>query len=158
MYISNCCILPSDWTAETLMERHKSRPYNPDIANTFFRVGYVETWGRGIQKICEACRNHGISEPEYEVLGGDITVKFTALQNSKASSNTPKHQNEVLVEVLEKRILAEIRKNNQIKQKEIAQVLGTSIASVQRVMKSMVEDGIIKRKGGKRFGHWIINE
>jgi len=157
MYISNCCILPSDWTTETLLERHKSRPYNPDIANTFFRAGYVETWGRGIQKICEACRNHGILEPEYEVLGGDITVKFTALQNPKTSNN-PKHQNEVLAEVLEKRILAEIRKDNQIRQKDIAQVLETSIASVQRVMNSMVNDGIIERKGGKRFGYWEIKE
>jgi len=157
MYISNCCILPSDWTTETLLERHKSRPYNPDIANTFFRAGYVETWGRGIQKICEACRNHGILEPEYEVLGGDITVKFTALQNPKTSNN-PKHQTEVLAEVLEKRILAEIRKDNQIRQKDIAQVLETSIASVQRVMNSMVNDGIIERKGGKRFGYWEIKE
>jgi len=157
MYISNCCILPSDWTTETLLERHKSRPYNPDIANTFFRAGYVETWGRGIQKICEACRNHGILEPEYEVLGGDITVKFTALQNPKTSNN-PKHQTEVLAEVLEKRILAEIRKDNQIRQKDIAQVLETSIASVQRVMNSMINDGIIERKGGKRFGYWEIKE
>lgn len=84
MYISNCCILPSSWTTETLMERHKSRPYNPDIANTFFRAGYVETWGRGIQKICEACQKHGIPEPKYSVLGGDITVKFVALQSSRA--------------------------------------------------------------------------
>ncbi len=42
-------------------------PYNPDIANTFFRAGHVETWGRGIQKICESCQNHGIPNPEYEV-------------------------------------------------------------------------------------------
>lgn len=85
MYISNCCILPSNWTVETLMERHKSRPYNPDIANAFFRAGYVETWGRGIQKICEACRKHGIPEPEYLVLGGDITVKFVAFRRAKSS-------------------------------------------------------------------------
>lgn len=39
--------------------------------------------GRGIQKICEACRKHGIPEPEYSVLGGDIAVKFTGLQSSK---------------------------------------------------------------------------
>ena len=25
----------------------------------------VETWGRGIQKICEACEQHGVKEPEY---------------------------------------------------------------------------------------------
>lgn len=91
------------------------------------------------------------------MLGGDITVKFTALQNPKTSNN-PKHQNEVLAEVLEKRILAEIRKDNQIRQKDIAQVLETSIASVQRVMNSMVNDGIIERKGGKRFGYWEIKE
>ena len=29
--------------------------YNPDIANTFFRAGHVETWGREF-KICESCR------------------------------------------------------------------------------------------------------
>jgi len=128
------------------------------VIAVFCRAGYVETWGRGIQKICEACRNHGTLEPEYEVLGGDITVKFTALQNSKVSSNNPKHQNAVLADVLEKRILAEIRKDNQIKQKDIAGVLGTSIASVQRSMNSMVKDGIIERKGGKRFGYWEIKE
>lgn len=50
MYISNDCVFPHGWTAETLMQRHRSEPYNPDIANAFFRAGYVETWGRGIQK------------------------------------------------------------------------------------------------------------
>ena len=103
MFISNCCIFPSDWTVDTLMKRHKSRPYNPNIANTFFRAGYVESWGRGIRKICEECRSHGIKEPKYEVLGGDITVKFSALSLSKTSSGIPRHQNDVLV----KRVLSE---------------------------------------------------
>jgi len=57
MYISNDCVFPSDWTADTLMQRHRSRPYNPSIANAFFRAGYVESWGRGIQKICESCES-----------------------------------------------------------------------------------------------------
>lgn len=50
MIISNRSILPDGWTAETLMEPHDSIPYNPDIANVFYRMGYIETWGRGIQK------------------------------------------------------------------------------------------------------------
>ena len=33
------------------MEPHDSIPYNPDIANVFYRMGYIESWGRGIQKI-----------------------------------------------------------------------------------------------------------
>jgi len=39
---------------ETLMRKHRSKPFNPNIANGFFRVGFIETWGRGIEKICEA--------------------------------------------------------------------------------------------------------
>ena len=47
------------------MERHRSVPYNPHIANRFFRAGYVETWGRGIEKIREVCKSLGVPMPEY---------------------------------------------------------------------------------------------
>ena len=45
----------------------------------FFRAGYVETWGRGIEKICEACKKHGVPMPEYTLHLEDIMVKFTPL-------------------------------------------------------------------------------
>ncbi len=41
MYISNECVFPSDWTMESLLQRHQSRPYNPKIARAFF--GYIES-------------------------------------------------------------------------------------------------------------------
>lgn len=154
MYISNCCILPSNWTEETLMERHKSRPYNPDIANTFFRAGYVETWGRGIQKICEACRRHGIPVPEYTVLGGDITVKFTALKSAKAL----KPHADALADALEKRMLDILKANPKIKQADLVSALGSSRATVQRIMKTFSDNGTIERIGGKRYGYWEIHE
>ncbi len=47
--------LPEDWTVANLLQEHSSRPYNTDIANAFFRSGYVESWGRGIDKITEQC-------------------------------------------------------------------------------------------------------
>ncbi|MCK9500105.1 MAG: transcriptional regulator, partial [Bacteroidales bacterium] len=43
--------LPDNWTVERLLTKHPSKPYNPDIANAFFRSGYVEAWGRGIEKL-----------------------------------------------------------------------------------------------------------
>lgn len=52
MYISNDIAFNHEWTPETLMRRHRSKPYNPNIANAFFRAGYVEAWGRGIEKKC----------------------------------------------------------------------------------------------------------
>lgn len=154
MYISNCCILPSNWTTETLLEPHKSRPYNPDIANTFFRAGYVETWGRGIQKICESCNRHRIPKPEYKVLGGDITVKFTALKISKV----PKRQSGGLDDTLEDKILSVIKMNPQITQKNIAKETDNALRTVQRKLKDLQERGVIERKGGKRYGYWEIHQ
>ncbi len=91
MYISNACVFPSDWTTENLMKIHNSRPYNPDLAGTFYRAGYIKAWGRGIQKICEACEEIGAPIPEYTLLGDDLTVKFSALESIDISnSKTPK--------------------------------------------------------------------
>ena len=42
---------------------------NPDIANVFYRAGYIETWGQGIQKICDECIALGAELPRYEILG-----------------------------------------------------------------------------------------
>lgn len=62
------------------MKKHASQPFNPDIANAFFRAGYVEAWGRGIKKICDACREYGSPEPEFQLSGGMLTVRFSALR------------------------------------------------------------------------------
>ncbi|MBQ6566781.1 MAG: putative DNA binding domain-containing protein [Treponema sp.] len=78
LYISNDCVFPSDWTADTLLQKHRSLPHNPDIANTFFRAGFIESWGRGIEKICTLCKEYGIPSPEYTVHSNDIMRLFMA--------------------------------------------------------------------------------
>jgi len=47
--------LPPNWTVEQLTKKHSSRPFNPDIANAFFRSGMIEAWGRGIERILQSC-------------------------------------------------------------------------------------------------------
>lgn len=89
-----------------------------------------------------------------EVLGGDITVKFTALRTSK----NPKPQRDVLDDVLEINMVGILKSDSTKKQKIIAEELGISVATVQRIMKRLVEQGKIERKGGKRFGYWEIHE
>ena len=54
--IINGGVLPEGWTVETLLSSHRSMPYNPDIANTFFRAGEIEAWGRGIERIITLVR------------------------------------------------------------------------------------------------------
>jgi ATP-dependent DNA helicase RecG len=55
--------LPENWTIDMLQQKHSSFPYNPDVANAFFRSGYIEAWGRGIEKINELCTKAGLPLP-----------------------------------------------------------------------------------------------
>jgi ATP-dependent DNA helicase RecG len=68
--------LPEDWTVENLKQKHSSIPYNPDIANAFFRAGFVESWGRGTIKIIKQYKKHGLPKPEFENSGKDFWVIF----------------------------------------------------------------------------------
>lgn len=158
MYISNDCVFPKDWTKETLMQRHNSRPYNPNLANTFFRAGYVEAWGRGIQKICEACKELGTDLPEYEVMPDYITLCLKAINNSNVTLDDTLNVtlDDTLNVTLDKKILEIILKNPKTTQKEIAEILDISVRSVKRLMKNLSDNGVIERSGGKRFGQWIV--
>lgn len=74
--------LPESWTVEKLARKHPSRPFNPDIANTFFRVGYVESWGRGTIKIIDSCKEHKIAPPIFSSSNSDFQVELIKYTNS----------------------------------------------------------------------------
>ena len=70
------------------MQPHDSIPYNPDIANVFYRAGYIETWGQGIQKICDECTALGAEFPKYEIIGTGLRVYFPALKSALIAQST----------------------------------------------------------------------
>ena len=72
----------ADILYQDMLEPHDSKPYNPDIANVFYRAGYIEYWGRGIQKICDACKELGAELPRYELIGRGLRVHFKALESA----------------------------------------------------------------------------
>ena len=141
---SNDCVFPSDWSVDTLYGKHRSRPYNPNIAAAFFRAGYVETWGRGIQKICEACEQHGVKEPEYIVHSEDIILKINALQTTAQLSE------------LERKIIEVIREKPDLAQRKIAEEVGETYSAIRYHMDKMIENKIILMESKGRKVEWII--
>lgn len=59
-------------------------PFNPDIANTFFRAGYIESWGRGIEKVIFACKSYGCPKPEWEFDGSSLSTTIWFKKNRSA--------------------------------------------------------------------------
>ena len=68
--------LPEDWTMDDLLKKHSSRPYNPDIANAFFRIGYIESWARGMEKMKNQCIEANIPIPAISAKGHDFWIVF----------------------------------------------------------------------------------
>lgn len=155
--ISNSCILPDGWTVDTLMEPHDSRPYNPDIANVFYRAGFIENWGQGIQRICDECEKIGAELPTYELLGTTLRVYFKALESALIdNSKAPKHQSTEDGALEDYRIIEVLTNHPEISQEELARELGTTRRVIQKRMNILKEKGAIVRVGGKRYGHWEI--
>ena len=63
-------------TAEKLFVLHESLPWNPLIADVFYRRGIIERWGRGTIKMAELTALAGLPQPEIEDAGGCVTVRF----------------------------------------------------------------------------------
>ena len=180
MYISNTGVLPPGWTTQTLLDRHQSRPYNPDIANTFYRAGYVETWGRGIRKICDACREAGKPQPEYSLRGWDLTVKFSATYPASdttsavgfsdclqqvphtLSLSTEAQGNGLTAAAASEdpavaKILPVLISDPAATLQTVADRTGIALRTVERKIRFLREKGVVQRTCGRRFGRWVIN-
>jgi ATP-dependent DNA helicase RecG len=68
--------LPTGITIASLKKTHPSVPRNPLIAEVFNRAGLIEKWGRGINRVMQMCREHGIRPLEFEELAGSVVATF----------------------------------------------------------------------------------
>ncbi len=75
--------LPEDWTVKNLVVKHPSKPFNPDIANAFFRSGYIESWGRGTIKMIKECEAQKLPLPEFNYDMSGFFVKFNKYRYSR---------------------------------------------------------------------------
>ena len=53
-------------------------------------------------------------------------------------------------------VLERIAQNPTIKQQELVNATGKSIATVKRIMKSLQDKNYIRRENGKRYGKWEV--
>ena len=165
LYIANCGSLPENWTVENLMQKHASIPYNPDIAHVFYLAGFIESWGRGIEKICSACRQDKVPLPEYMIHPGDIMVKFiapedrTVRQNNKVTDRVNDWVNDKVNDKIssnEYKLLNYLIEDPGYTVSQLSDKLGISRKTISVYLKKLKASGIIRRVGSDRKGYWEI--
>ena len=138
--------LPENWTVKNLMEKHASRPYNPDIANALFRSGYIESWGRGTLKIIKECKQAGIPEPIFSYDSSDISVEFRKdIYNEKYLKSLNLSERQVKAVLLAK-------EKGKITNSEYQSLNDVSRETATRDLKELIEKKLIKPSGQKGAG------
>ncbi|WP_407401286.1 ATP-binding protein [Sodaliphilus sp.] len=154
--------LPDTLTAEKLMQKHSSYPRNLSIAGVFLAAGFIESWGRGIEKICSGFKNAKINNPIFEAIQGGVRVTFernSAIKGQSDPINDPINDPKVAHAELTDRqlnILNIIEQNPNVSRKELTQKLLVSDATIKRDLQVMQKKGIISRIGGRKTGQWVI--
>ncbi len=64
-------------SAEKMIQPHESRPWNPLIANTFYRAGVIERWGSGTTNMIHWCKENGNPIPQWRERNGSVIVSFS---------------------------------------------------------------------------------
>ncbi|MEW6078395.1 MAG: ATP-binding protein [Thermodesulfobacteriota bacterium] len=164
-------------TATILLQHfiRPARPHNPLIAGAFFRTGDVESWGRGIEKARTACQETGTDFPtfRFEPTGlmvmfkgripveavsseteGDVLVK-TPADVSEASGKRRDNAQETVGKTAGE-ILRILQANPKITHMGLSERLQLSIRWVKWNLTKMKRDGLIRRIGPKKGGHWEV--
>jgi len=160
--------LPPNWTVEKLLDKHASQPFNPDVANVFFRAGLIESWGRGIERIMQACADAGVTVPEVssDVNGLWMTFRFLPehqlhTSHDEEGSITQERLGEKLGEKLgenRQRILDAMRAEPTISIVAMAQHLGVSGTAIENNIRWLKAHGLIRRVGPAKGGYWEVPE
>jgi len=138
-----------------------SMPRNPTIAKIFRIINLSENIGSGFDKMINGWKYFYKIEPE---ITGDfdyykIVFRFGDEKRIPVKAKTEKTVEKTVEKAVEKtveKILTLIKDNPAITQKELMAKTGLTRRGVEWNIKKMKKEGVIKRKGPDKGGHWEI--
>ena len=131
-------------TPEILFKPHESKPWNPLIANTFYRRGYIESWGRGTLKIAELLRQADLDPPTVVPGLDTVTVTFW-LPKINGGVNGG-------VNAFPEALLRYIQAHPGLRAQALAEVLGTPKRTLERWIKQLRTAGLVEFVGSPKTG------
>lgn len=128
--------------------------------NALVRANYnnLQKGVRSTTKFLEMFFSNLLLDTHYELKNRYMHIDYVDESKFQSiSSKVPKYQFDTLDCTLEELAVLElVAKNSTIKQQELVEVTGKSIATIKRIMKSLQDKNYIRRESGKRYGKWEI--
>lgn len=120
--------LPDNWTIDSLFESHPSSPYNPIIANAFFRSGDIESWGRGYKRILEAVSAYNLLPPKLDMMSGLMITYYTDIRSQLSAEKV----DERFIPIIEY-----AARNGSVTNADVQRILKTNRSTAYRLLQHM---------------------
>ena len=159
--------LPEGYDADTLYANHPSRPRNPKIAGTMFKAGFIDTWGRGYNKIYTGFKNKGLPIPTVAEHFGGVQIvierSFFKHLNRNVGNDVGNNVGNDVGNTTQKKIaerysaIKELMKSNPyITAIQLSEKLAVSDRTIERDIAKLQEDRRLNREGDRNRGRWIV--
>lgn len=148
--IFNPGAFPEDLSPSDYVERSiASLQRNPLILEVLYRRKDVEKSGTGFKRVDQMCRKEGIKwSAESTRYGFYFTFHRPDPSLLSAKALLPELSD------CEARVWSLLRNNPRMTREELAEATGKSVRTVQRLIDSLVEKGLLIRLGNARGGYW----
>ena len=159
-----CCVGFAIRIVFGIVEGGVSYACNPKIQNMLRMVGYGENLGSGFPLILDAWKQAGWDTPvlnnKFELDMVELVLPLSAVSEKVPNSKdeiTPSAENDDGEKSREK-IINIIRNNPSVTQLELSNMLQISTKAIEKHIKNLREDGIIRRVGPDKGGHWEVTD
>ena len=152
--------LPEGYDEEVLYGKHSSKPRNRNIADTMFKVGFIDTWGRGYKKIHDGFEKVGLPMPTVKSHCGGTLVSFLrgfdVINGRKNVTSDVSSLSIVQLSERQKKICKLVKENPFISGGQMSVVLSVVPRTIWRDLSDMQKKGVLVREGNTSAGHWIV--
>ena len=125
---------------------------NPNLANIFYRLGYVESFGTGIGRILNSYE-HNNKKPSFDATENTFSITLPNM-NFKESTNKTNIVNQSLSK--EKIIIDYIKMYNKINRNITENILNLSKTGATKILNEMIEKNIIKKEGNGKNTFYVL--
>lgn len=147
---------PTGVRAELLAREHLSVRRNPLMADAFHRTGAIEAWGRGTNRVIEACRAYGLPEPTFVDEAGAVIVTFKADVVSDTGAKTAPVGPSAPLTDRQRAILRVLEQKPSMPLREISAALegGPSDRRLREELLHLKQLGLVEQSGHGRGSSW----
>ena len=145
LVISNYGGLPKELTVRDLKIEHNSILRNPDIAQMCFYRRYIEMLGTGTLRMIRECKAEGFRTPKWVNNNNILELTFSGIKHQYEGVN------EGVIDELSL-LYHQIEKHPGKKANELNEQINKSIATTERYLKILKEQGFIEFRGAPKTG------